>query len=322
MTQTHDFVTTTRRAESLFTEALDDWKNGLGALTAPFQALPSAGNFPQFDAAEAVELQFNFIKRAVDVNYGYARQLAEATNTVTCAARERIEGSARTCASRCKSCPRQARALSTRSRRASARLPTTPSACSVRPRSSLRRLSGSSAGRPGRPLATTTAVSARASCPTRLPSGSLPLPAPWPSSLTAWSRMTRPSNPRAGVRRVASPGPFNGSALSGPPGRAQLHDGPRVRGSTPPGRASPIRISSTGAWTRVTRCSSRLTRQPQQCLYSDTPLVDAQNNLESLGTFTSTTRLLSGSLNADAFHGGRRLKRLICLVSPTAIGLD
>jgi tRNA uridine 5-carbamoylmethylation protein Kti12 len=95
MTLTHDYAATTRRAESVLTDALDNWKNGLNAITAPLQAFPSNGSlptFPQFDAAEAVELQFQFVKRVVDVNYGYARQLAEATNTVTDAVRQHIEG--------------------------------------------------------------------------------------------------------------------------------------------------------------------------------------------------------------------------------------
>jgi hypothetical protein len=95
MPLTYDYNATTRRAESVLTDALDNWKNGLNAFTAPLQALPSAGslpNFPQFDAAEAVELQFNFVKRVTDVNYGYARQLAEATNTVTDAVRQHLEG--------------------------------------------------------------------------------------------------------------------------------------------------------------------------------------------------------------------------------------
>jgi hypothetical protein len=92
MTLTHDYAATTRRAESVITDALDSWKNGLNAVTAPFQAFPTARQFPKFDAVEAVELQFQFIQRVVEVNYGYARQLAEATNTVTDAVRQHIEG--------------------------------------------------------------------------------------------------------------------------------------------------------------------------------------------------------------------------------------
>jgi hypothetical protein len=95
MTLTHDYATTARRAESAVTDALDTWTSGFNAITAPFQALPSTGSFPtfpQFDAAEAVELQFKFVKRLTDVNYGYARQLAEVTNTVNGAVREHLEG--------------------------------------------------------------------------------------------------------------------------------------------------------------------------------------------------------------------------------------
>jgi len=93
MTLTQDYADTARRAESVFTDTLETWKNGLDAFTAPVQAfVPSTGTFPQFDAAEAVELQFKFIKRVVEVNYEYARQLAEASNTVSGAVRQHIEG--------------------------------------------------------------------------------------------------------------------------------------------------------------------------------------------------------------------------------------
>jgi hypothetical protein len=92
MTLTQDFAATTRRAESFLNDALDNWKNGLDAFSTPLQAFPTTGTFPKFDAAEAVELQFKFIQRVVDVNYGYALKLAEATNTVTGAVREHIEG--------------------------------------------------------------------------------------------------------------------------------------------------------------------------------------------------------------------------------------
>jgi hypothetical protein len=92
MTLTQDFAASTRRAESVLTEVLDSWKNGLNAFTTPLQAFPSTDSFPRFDAAEAVELQFKFIKRITDVNYEYARQLADATNTVTGAVREHIDG--------------------------------------------------------------------------------------------------------------------------------------------------------------------------------------------------------------------------------------
>ena len=92
MTLTHHYAASTRRAESVFTEALETWKKGLDAVSGPLQALPTSGNFPQFDAAKAVEQQFKFFQKVVDVNYGYAYQLAEATNTVTGAVRQHIEG--------------------------------------------------------------------------------------------------------------------------------------------------------------------------------------------------------------------------------------
>jgi hypothetical protein len=91
MTITQGSAPAARRAESVLADALDNLRNGLQALTSPFQTIPSAGNLPRFDAEEAVELQFNFLKRMIDVNYGYARQLAEATDTVSGAARERLE---------------------------------------------------------------------------------------------------------------------------------------------------------------------------------------------------------------------------------------
>jgi uncharacterized protein YoxC len=90
MTLTHDYAT--RRAESVFTDALDTWKNGFYAMSAPMQAFPTSVTFPQFDVTDAVERQFKFIQKVVDVNYGYALQLAEASNTVAGAVRQHIEG--------------------------------------------------------------------------------------------------------------------------------------------------------------------------------------------------------------------------------------
>ena len=92
MTITHDFAANTRRAESVLTEALDTWKNGLNTLTAPFQAVPTTPQFPQFDAAEALERQVQSMQQVIDVNVRYARQLAEAANTVAAAVRQHIEG--------------------------------------------------------------------------------------------------------------------------------------------------------------------------------------------------------------------------------------
>ncbi len=43
MTLTQDYAATARRAESIITEALDAWKNGLNAMTAPLQAFPTHG---------------------------------------------------------------------------------------------------------------------------------------------------------------------------------------------------------------------------------------------------------------------------------------
>ena len=92
MTLPTDYTATTRRAESVLTGALDNWKNSLNAVTAPLQALPTVGNFPQVDAAEALERQLKFLQQVIEVNYGYARQLAEATDTVSDAVRQHIEG--------------------------------------------------------------------------------------------------------------------------------------------------------------------------------------------------------------------------------------
>jgi hypothetical protein len=92
MTLTHDDATTTRRAESVFTDALEAWRNGLYAMTAPLQAFPTSPTFPQFDLSEAVERQFTFIQKLVDVNHGYAVELAQASNTVAGAVRKHIEG--------------------------------------------------------------------------------------------------------------------------------------------------------------------------------------------------------------------------------------
>src|SRR3954451_17045061 len=92
MTITPDYTTPTRRAESVFTDALDAWRNGLYALTAPLQAFPTSQTFPQFDLSEAVERQFKLIQKVVDVNHGYAVELAAASNTATGAVRKHIEG--------------------------------------------------------------------------------------------------------------------------------------------------------------------------------------------------------------------------------------
>ena len=92
MTLPQDYADTARQLEAMFTDGLETWKSNLDFFAAPVQAFPSPGTFSRFDAAEAVDLQFQFIKDVVDVNYEYARELAEATNTVTGAVRNHIEG--------------------------------------------------------------------------------------------------------------------------------------------------------------------------------------------------------------------------------------
>ena len=92
MTLTHEYAANTRQAESVLTDALETWKNGLNTFTAPFQAVPTTPQFPQFDVAEALERQVTFMQQVIDLNVGYARQLAEAANTVTGAVRRHVEG--------------------------------------------------------------------------------------------------------------------------------------------------------------------------------------------------------------------------------------
>ncbi len=92
MTLTNDYAANTRRAESVLTDALDTWKNGLNTLTIPFQAVPTTPHFPTFDVTEALERQVKLMQQVIDVNVEYARQLAQATNTVTGAVRQHIEG--------------------------------------------------------------------------------------------------------------------------------------------------------------------------------------------------------------------------------------
>jgi phage-related minor tail protein len=92
MTLTNDYTGNTRRAESVLTDALETWKNGLSTLTTPFKAVPTTPTLPQFDVAEALERQVKFIQQVIDINVEYARQLASATDTVTGAVRQHIEG--------------------------------------------------------------------------------------------------------------------------------------------------------------------------------------------------------------------------------------
>ena len=92
MTVTDNYAANTRRAESVLTNALDGWKNGLNSWTAPFQFLPATPQFPQFDVAEVLEQQVKVLQQFIDVNVEYARQLAEAGNTVSGAVRQHIDG--------------------------------------------------------------------------------------------------------------------------------------------------------------------------------------------------------------------------------------
>src|SRR5688572_26423551 len=92
MTVTHNYAANARRAESVLTNALDGWRNGLNTWTAPFQALPATPQFPRFDVTEALEQQVKVLQQFIDVNVEYARQLAEASNTVSGAVRQHIDG--------------------------------------------------------------------------------------------------------------------------------------------------------------------------------------------------------------------------------------
>ncbi len=92
MTVTDNYAASTRGAESVLTNALDGWRNGLNSWTAPFQALTATPQFPQFDVAEVLEQQVKVLQQFIDVNVEYARQLAEASNTVSGAVRQHIDG--------------------------------------------------------------------------------------------------------------------------------------------------------------------------------------------------------------------------------------
>jgi hypothetical protein len=91
LTSAIDYAATTRNAENVLTTTLDSWKDGLNSVTEQFRAFPTVGNLPQVDVTEAVERQFAFIQRVVDLNHQYARQLAEVANTLTGATRQQIE---------------------------------------------------------------------------------------------------------------------------------------------------------------------------------------------------------------------------------------
>lgn len=91
MSQPENVAAATRRTESVITTALENWKNGLDSMTAQLRTLSTMTALPQVSATDAVERQFAFIKQVVDINYEYARQLAEAANTLTGATRQQME---------------------------------------------------------------------------------------------------------------------------------------------------------------------------------------------------------------------------------------
>jgi F0F1-type ATP synthase membrane subunit b/b' len=91
LTSTTDYADTTRRAENQLTSTLESWKSGLTTFTDQLRAFPTVNAFPQFDATEAVERQFAFIRRVVDLNHQYARSLAEVANTLTGVTRQQLD---------------------------------------------------------------------------------------------------------------------------------------------------------------------------------------------------------------------------------------
>src|SRR3954453_16983798 len=91
MTSSIDYTETARRVENAFSTTLDTWKNSLSSVTDQFRVTPTVAAFPKVDATAAVERQFAFIKQVVDVNYEYARNLAEVANTLTGVTRQQFE---------------------------------------------------------------------------------------------------------------------------------------------------------------------------------------------------------------------------------------
>jgi hypothetical protein len=91
LTSATDYAAATRTAQTALTTTLDRWKDGVSSVTEQFRAFPTIGNLPQVDVTEAVERQFAFIQQIVDLNHQYARQLAEAANTLTGATRSQLE---------------------------------------------------------------------------------------------------------------------------------------------------------------------------------------------------------------------------------------
>jgi hypothetical protein len=88
MTSATDYAAT---AQTALTTTLNRWKDGVTSVTEQFRSFPTIGNLPQVDVAEAVERQFAFIQRIVDLNHDYARQLAEVANTLTGVTRSQLE---------------------------------------------------------------------------------------------------------------------------------------------------------------------------------------------------------------------------------------
>src|SRR3954469_6341440 len=80
-----------RRAENQLSSTLESWKSGVSTVTDQFKAFPTFNVLPQFDATKAVERQFAFLKRVVDLNHEYARSLAEVANTLTGVTRQQID---------------------------------------------------------------------------------------------------------------------------------------------------------------------------------------------------------------------------------------
>jgi hypothetical protein len=80
-----------RLAENQLSSTLESWKSGVSTVTDQFKAFPTFNVLPQFDATKAVERQFAFIKRVVDLNHEYARSLAEVANTLTGVTRHQID---------------------------------------------------------------------------------------------------------------------------------------------------------------------------------------------------------------------------------------
>jgi hypothetical protein len=91
MTSATDYASAARTTQSAFTSTLDRWKDGVTSVAEQFRSFPTVGNLPQVDVTEAVERQFEFIQRIVDLNHEYARQLAEVANTLTGATRSQLQ---------------------------------------------------------------------------------------------------------------------------------------------------------------------------------------------------------------------------------------